>query len=137
MILLRRIFYPALQETFSRILHTEISMPALSATKMSNALVGRNNGELRKPQYKNSGLGGNTRGSNSRGVVCYYCRKPGHVIRDYKKLQNQNQRFLSTHIASSDEASDQTVPFSAEKLTKFHLYHESLKSPSTPITAIT
>ena len=29
-----------------------------------------------------------------------------HVIRDCKKLQNRNQRFPSTHIASYNEASD-------------------------------
>ena len=43
------------QETFSRILHTEISSPALPTAQMSSALVSRNNGELGKPQYKNSG----------------------------------------------------------------------------------
>ena len=46
------------QETFSRILCTEISPPALSSTQMSCALVGRNSGESGKPQYRNSGLGG-------------------------------------------------------------------------------
>ena len=48
------------QETFSRILHTKISPPALPFTQMSSALVGHS-GELGKPQYKNSGPGGNTR----------------------------------------------------------------------------
>ena len=28
--------------------------------------------------------------SNSRGVLCYYYRKLGYVIRDFKKLQNKN-----------------------------------------------
>ena len=59
------------QETFSRILHTEISSPALSSTQMSGALVGRNSGESGKPQYINSGPGGNTRRPNSIGFVCY------------------------------------------------------------------
>ena len=31
---------------------------------------------------------------------------------------------------------DQSVQFTAEELARFHLYQESLKSPSTPITAI-
>ena len=70
------------QETFSRILRTKISPLALSSTQMSNALVGRNSGESGEPQYKNSGPGGNTRGPNSGGVVCYYCRNLGHVIQD-------------------------------------------------------
>ena len=53
------------QETFNRILYIEIFLLALSSTQMNNALVGRNIGESGKPQYKNSGLGGNTRGPNS------------------------------------------------------------------------
>ena len=87
-------------------------------------------------QYKNNGPGGNSRGTNSRGVVCYYCHKPGHVIRDYKKRKSHNQRLQSTHVASTNEASDQSVQFTTEELARFHLYQESLKSPSIPITAI-
>ena len=34
------------------------------------------------------------------------------------------------------KASDQSIQFIAEELVRFHLYQESLKSPSTPITAI-
>ena len=52
----------------------------------------------------------------------YYCRKPGHVIRDCQKLQNRNQRFPSAHIASSKEAFDQSVQFSVDELARFHLY---------------
>ena len=58
------------------------------------------------------------------------------MIRDYKKLQNHNQIFSSTHIASTNEAPDQLVQFSTEKLARFHLHQESLKSPSTPINTI-
>ena len=103
---------------------------------MRSALVGRNSGESRKPQYRNSGPGGNTRGPNFGGVVCYHYRKPGNVIRDFKKLQNRNQRFLSAHIAYSTKAFDQSIQFSADELDKFHLYQKSLQSPSTPVTAI-
>ena len=103
---------------------------------MSSAFVGRNSGEAGKPQYRNSGPGGNTRGPNSGGVVCYYCRKLGHVIQDYKNLQNRNQRFPSAHIASSTEAFDQSVQFSTNELTRFHLCQTSLQSLSTPITTI-
>ena len=77
------------QETFSRILRTKTSSSTPSA-QMSSALVGRNIGESEKQQYKNSGPGGNSRGTSSRGVVCYYCHKLGHVIRDYKKQQSRN-----------------------------------------------
>ena len=76
------------QETFNRILRTKISSPALPFAQMSSALVDRNSGESGKPQYINSGPRGNTRGPNSGGLVCYYCRKPRHVIRDCKKLHN-------------------------------------------------
>ena len=58
------------------------------------------------------------------------------MIRDCKKRQSRNQRFLSTHVASNNEASDQSVQFTAEELARFHLYQESLKSTSTPITTI-
>ena len=114
------------RETFNRILRIEISPLALPSTHMSSALVGRNSGESRKSQYRNSGPKANTRGPSSRGVVCYYCHKPGHVIRDCKKLLNQKQRFSSAHIASSTEAFDQPVQFSANELTRFHLYQKSL-----------
>ena len=103
---------------------------------MSSALVGQNSGESGKPQYRNSGPRGNIRGPNSGGVVCYYYRRPGHVIRNCKKLQNRNQRFSSAYIASSTEAFDQSVQFFANELAWFHLYQKSLQSPSTLVTII-
>ena len=57
------------QEMFSRILRIEISSSTLPSAHMSSALVGRNIGELGKPQYRNSGPRGNTRGPSSGGVV--------------------------------------------------------------------
>ena len=103
---------------------------------MSSALVGQNIGESEKQQYKNSGLSGNSRGTSSGGVVCYYYHKPRHVIRDFKKRQSRNQRFPFAHVAFTNEASDQSVQFTIEEVARFHLYQESLKFPSTPITAI-
>ena len=103
---------------------------------MNNALVGRSISESKKQQYKNSGPGGNSRGPSSGRVVCYYCRKLDHVIRDRKKRQSQNQRFLSAHVGCTNEASDQSVQFTTEELVRFHLYQEPLKPPSTPITVI-
>ena len=67
------------QETYSRIIRTETSS-STPPVQMSSALMGRNIGESKKQQYRNSGPGG-----SSKGVVCYYCHKPGHVIRDCKK----------------------------------------------------
>ena len=81
-------------------------------------------------------VGDNTRGPGSEGVVCYYCHKPGHVIRDCKKRQNRNQKFQSDHIASTTEASNRSVQFSAAELARFQLYQDSLRSSSTPITVI-
>ena len=58
------------------------------------------------------------------------------MIRDCKKRHNRNQKFQSAHIASTTEAFDQSVQFSAAELARFQLYQDSLRSPSTPITAI-
>ena len=58
------------------------------------------------------------------------------MIRDCKKRQNRNHKFQSAHIASTTEASDQSIQFSVAKLARFQLYQDSLRSPSTPITAI-
>ena len=63
------------QETFGRILRTETSSCAPPSTQMSIALVGRNSCESEKQRYINSGPGGNSRGTNSRGVICDYCHK--------------------------------------------------------------
>ena len=92
--------------------------------------------ESERQRNRNSGPCDNTKGSGSGGVVCYYYHKPGHVIRDCKKRQNRNQKFQSAHITSTTEASDQSVQFSAAELARFQLYQESLRSSSTPITAI-
>ena len=58
------------------------------------------------------------------------------MICDCKKRHNRNHKFQSAHIASTNEASDQSVQFSAAKLARFQLYQDSLRSPSTLITAI-
>ena len=58
------------------------------------------------------------------------------MIRDCRKQHNWNQGFMSAHVDSTNEASDQSFQFSAEELARFHLYLESLKSLSTPITVI-
>ena len=124
------------QETFNKILRIKTSSSTPPSTQMSSALVGRNSDESEKQQYINSGLDDNLRGTNSGGVVCYYYHKSGHVIRDCKKRQSRDKRFPSTHVASTNEASDKSIQVTTEKLARFHSYQESLKSPSTPITAI-
>ena len=94
------------QETFSRILRIETSSSTPPSAQMSSTLVSRNIGESEKQRYRNSGPSGNSRGTSSVGVVCYYCHKPRHVIRDCKKRHCWNHRFSSTHVACTNEASD-------------------------------
>ena len=101
------------QETFSRIFRIETSSCTPPSTQMSSVLVGRNSGESETQQYRNSGLGGNSRGTNFGGVVCYYCHKSEHLIRDCNKRQSRNQRLQSAHVASTNAASDQS--FSSHK----------------------
>ena len=98
----------SLQETFSRILCTEVSSsssPTLVSAQTNNALIGQTI-ESERQRNRKSGLGDNTRGLGSGGVVCYYYHKLGHLIRDCKKRQNRNQKFQSAHIASTTETSD-------------------------------
>ena len=57
------------------------------------------------------------------------------MTRDCKKRHNQNQKFQSTHIASTTKALDQSIQFASAKLVGFQLYQDSLRSPSTRITA--
>ena len=130
----------SLQETFSRILRTEVSSsfvssPTLVFAQTSSALIGQTI-ESERQRNRNSGPNNNTRGPGSGGVVCYFCHRPGHMIRDCKKRQNRNQKFQYAHITSATEASNQSVQFSAAELARFQLYQDSLRSSSTPITAI-
>ena len=77
----------SLQETFSRILRTEVSSsssPTLVSTQISSALIGQTI-ESKRQRNRNSDPGDNTMGPGSGGVVCYYCHKSGHMIRDCKK----------------------------------------------------
>ena len=57
---------------------------------------------------------------------------------DCKKLQYRNQRTQSAHIASTNDAinHEKSVTISADEFAKFSQYQESLKSSSTPVTAI-
>ena len=128
----------SLQETFSRILRTEVSSPSsptLVFAQTSSALIGQTI-ESKRQRNRNSSTGDNTQGPGSKGVVCYYCHKSGHVIHDCKKRHNRNQKFQFAHIASTTEASDQSVQFSVTELARFQLYQDSLRSPSTLITVI-
>ena len=111
------------------------SSPTLVSAQTSSALIGQTI-TLERQRNRNNSPGNNTRRLEFRGVVCYYCHKLGHVIRDCKKRPNRNQKFQSAHIASTTETSDQLVQFSAMELARFQLYPDSLRSPCTLITAI-
>ena len=58
------------------------------------------------------------------------------MIRHCKKRQNWNKRFQFAHVTSTNEASNHSVQSTVEELARFHLYQESLNSPSPPITII-
>ncbi|GAA0148516.1 hypothetical protein LIER_07936 [Lithospermum erythrorhizon] len=69
-------------------------------------------------------------------VVCHYCHKPGHLKRDCRKLQYNNRRTSSAHVASRTDGSNQSVMISADEFVKFTLYQDSLKGSSTPTASI-
>ena len=69
------------------ILCTEVSSSSsrtLVSAQKNSALI-RQTIESERQRNKNSGPDDNTRGLGSGGVVCYYCYKLDHVIRDCKK----------------------------------------------------
>ena len=110
MIQLRPRFYPVLRYHLSKILRNKVSSssvssPTLVFAQTRSALVGRTI-ESERQRNRNSGPDGYTRGPSSGGVVCYYCLKPGHVIRDCLKRHTRNQKFQYAHIASTTKASD-------------------------------
>ena len=115
------------QEIFSRLLRSKIS-PSI---QMSNALVSKNsNYEPVKQQTKSSGSTLKPLGQSSKGVVCYYCHKPGHARQECRKLLNRNRRFESAQVASASNTLKQSVVLSADE------YAKLLKPASTPTTTL-
>ena len=113
----------SLYETFSKILRTKVSSSSISSpmlvyAQISNALLGQTI-ESERQRNRNSGPDSKTRRPSSGGVVCYYCHKLDHVIRDCKKQHTRNHKFQYAHIASTIEASYQSVQFSAVELARF------------------
>lgn len=104
-------------------------------TQLSNDLVGRDTGEPGKQLYGNSGSRSDSRVQSSRGVVCYYSILD-IILRDSKKLQCQNQKSMSAHMAPTNEASNQSNKLSAKELIRFQLYQEYVKFSSTLIATI-
>ena len=123
----------SLQDTYSRILRTENPQSAQSGS----ALVSRRyEYDAGRQPYRSGGRGVDTRGQSSEAIVCHYCHKPGHMKRDCRKLQSRNQGFRSAQVASSSDASGKSITVSADDFAKFSQYQESLRSSSTPVTAI-
>ena len=131
--ILSRSTISSLQDTYSRILRTENPQSVQSGS----ALVSRRyEYEARRQQFRSSGRGVDTQGQSSGAIVCHYCHKPGHMKRDYRKLQSRNQGFRSAQVASSSDASGKSITVFADDFAKFSQYQESLRTSSTPVTAI-
>ncbi|KAK4281681.1 hypothetical protein QN277_013144 [Acacia crassicarpa] len=114
---------PSLQDVYSRVLRADsLAHPAPNSN--TSALAGRgppntqNQGSSRQrhgpppvfaapvPRIPGPQRPGNNPPS---GIVCYYCKEPGHTKRYCRKLQQQQQRQRgSAHMAQSSEITDPT-----------------------------
>ncbi|GAA0138699.1 hypothetical protein LIER_34969 [Lithospermum erythrorhizon] len=104
----------SLADVFSLVIRAEQSP---TTVQIPSALISKVT-EYRHPRGENT---------NGIGVVCHYCRKPGHLKRDCRKLQYNNRRTFSAHVTSSTGGSNQSVMISANEFAKFTLYQDSLK----------
>ncbi|KAG8661786.1 hypothetical protein MANES_01G039012v8 [Manihot esculenta] len=132
----------SLHDVFTRVLRTESPIPS----HPTSALVSRNDsgrhnnrggqrgGFNAGKRSQHSGEIGPT--SDSGGIICYYCREPGHTKKTCQKLQNKNQRTQMAHMAV-DAPSDKGILISEDEYAQFTQYQASLKSSnSSSITAI-
>ncbi|WRX19899.1 Reverse transcriptase [Theobroma cacao] len=128
----------SLHDTFTRVLRTESSSFTLAQTNNS-AFVSRQNN---RSGNRGGGTGNRNRDVDSRnqesgGIVCYYCHESGHTKRFCRKLHNKSQRGQSANVAASNtSSSDKTILVSTDEFAQFSQYQESLKSTTSPITAI-
>ncbi|XP_028805374.1 uncharacterized protein LOC114760284 [Neltuma alba] len=118
-----------LQDVFSRVMRAENLLPP-AASIPTSALLSKGTYETRSPSDNRGGptRGGSKQGGapfDSSGVVCYYCKEPGHTKRTCRKLQNKQQRNNSAHVAT--QASD-TVTISAAE-------YAQLKSATPSVSA--
>ena len=72
--------------------------------------------------------------SDSSTITCYYCKEPGHIKHNCRKLQNKQQWTGSANVASSTE--DVTMP-AAEYAKLITKYQESLALSSSAIPTAT
>ena len=128
----------SLHDVFSRVLRTETA----SSTPLTSALVSRRHGNAPGRSFPSSGQQGgypqvsDNRTSDSKGIFCNYCKKPGHTKFECRKLQFKNQQKQFANVASTGDASESPVVISADEFAKYSLYKESLKSSSPSVTAI-
>lgn len=124
---------PSLDDAFTRVLRIESSPTSVSIPQPSSALFSKNNNP-RAPQRNST----DHRKPESVEIVCNYCRKPGHMKRDCRKLLYKNsQRSQHAQIASTCDIPEASVTISADEFAKFQNYQESLQasSSSTPIAS--
>lgn len=129
----------SLQDVFSRVLRSESPSPPI--LPLNDVLVSRNN---KYSSWRSINLNRN-RGADSQnfepqtldsgGIVCNYCRKPGHTKLECRKLQYKNQQH-SADVMSTNNASNKSVLISTDDFVKFSQFQESLKSsPSINVIA--
>ncbi|KAG8636917.1 hypothetical protein MANES_15G058801v8 [Manihot esculenta] len=131
----------SLHYVFTKVLRTESPIPSHT----TSALVSRNdNGRHDNKSGHRRGFNGGRRSqrlgkvvptSDSGGIICYYCREPGHTKKTCLKLQNKNQCSQMTHMAV-EASPDQGILISADEYAQFTQYQASLKFSNSSITAI-
>ncbi|XP_015159219.1 putative uncharacterized protein DDB_G0292438 [Solanum tuberosum] len=78
--------------------------------------------------WNNNKEGNNEAGRWNNDNTCRYCKEPGHIRRNCKKLQNRNQQTQTTAAAISSSPS--TVTISADEYARLTKYQESMPAPA-------
>ncbi|XP_028755624.1 uncharacterized protein LOC114714996 isoform X2 [Neltuma alba] len=109
-----------------------------AASIPTSALLSKGTYETRSPIDNRGGptRGGSKQGgapSDSSGVVCYYCKEPGHTKRTCRKLQNKQQRNNSAHVAT--QASAHMATQASDTVTISAAEYAQLKSTTPSVSA--
>ncbi|OIT19193.1 hypothetical protein A4A49_44137, partial [Nicotiana attenuata] len=133
----------SLKDIFSQVLRTE-STPSIQQT---NVLVAKGEGRNDAKRWNNNNDAGKWSNNNDAGrwnsnkerdndIICRYCKEPGHMKRNYKKLQIHNQRTQTANVAAaSNSSSEKTITIPADEYAKLSQYHELVKG-STLVTSL-
>ncbi|OIT27486.1 hypothetical protein A4A49_55574, partial [Nicotiana attenuata] len=133
----------SLKDVFSRVLRTE-STPSIQHTYVlvaegegrSDAKRWNNNNDAGKWSNNNDAGRWNSNKGRDNDIICRYCKEPGHMKRNCKKLQIHNQRTQTASVvAASNSSSEKTVTISADEYAKLSQYQELVKG-STPVTSL-